>query len=375
MRVAGVAWRGFALPFLSPYVTSEGGATLKYGLLLWLASDDGLAGLGEASPIGPGSRGEVERTALALSELAPTLVGTAVENLAEERALGKWDMPAILRFGLETALLDLLGHARGLSLAHLLGGSPVALPVNAIIASESPRRAASEAARAVAQGFTSLKLKVAQGTLAQDVALVSAVRRAVGPSARLRVDANQGWSVLQAVEALRRLERYDLEYVEQPVAAADLAGMAEVRRSARVPVAADEALASPGDVERILKAEAADIFVVKAARLGGLWSAREVMRRIAEAGKAIVVTSSLESGVGLATSAHLASLLAAHPFAHGLATGNLFPSILLADPFLPRDSALAAPLGHGLGVRVDREQLERYATGIRGGAGVQPEVR
>ena len=375
MRIVGVSWQGYGLPFRTPYVTSEGRATLKYGLLIFLRNNEGLVGVGEASPVGPGSAAQVQQAASMLDELSPQIVYGQVgrymlsppdETLPNLMALGL--LPA-LAFGLETARLDLLGVSQGKSVAEMLGGAPRRLNVNAIIASDSPAQAAAEAAQAVALGFTSLKLKVGRG-IEQDVALAAAVREAVGPGVKLRIDANQGWSVPQAIEAINRLARFGLEYVEQPVAAGDLAGMAEVRRSVSVNIAADEALRSAQDVGRILEAEAADIFILKAARLGGLRESLNAAEAAAKSGKAVVVTSSLESGVGLAASAHLASALASHPFAHGLGTGLLYAEDLLEKPLLPERGALLTPQGPGLGVSVDDRQLRRYAIGVTGSMGV-----
>ncbi|MBI2171964.1 MAG: o-succinylbenzoate synthase [Chloroflexi bacterium] len=375
MKVVGVAWQGFALPFRKPYVTSEGRATVKFGMLVTLLSDDGVTGIGEASPVGPSAQAEVKAEAALLESLAPHVVrgarpGAGVPIWTEDQLPDLRPFVALpsLAFGLETAYLDLLSKARGKSICELLGWTRQELPVNAIIASDSPQEAAAEAAQAVTEGFTSLKLKVGQG-LETDVALVGAVRGAVGPSVKLRADTNGAWTVPHAMEAIRRLAPFDLEYVEQPVAAHDLPGMAMVRRSGSVPIAADEALRSPGDVERIAKAGAADIFVLKAARLGGLRASLQAVEAADRWGKTCVVTSSLESGVGLAASAHLASFLERHPFAHGLATGLLYLSDLLERPLLPKGQTLPTPQGPGLGVALDQEQLRRYAIDIRGSAG------
>jgi len=253
--------------------------------------------------------------------------------------------------------------------AALLGGQTRLIPVNALVAEESPEAAAAQATALAALGFTSLKLKVALGALEQDEALVAAVRGAVGAAIRLRLDANGGWTVPQAVEAIRRLARYGLEYVEQPVAGHDLEGMKTVRAAVPVPIAADEAIASAEDAARVLAAGAADILVVKAGRLGGLNGAGEVLRLAAAAGVPAVVTSSLEAGVGLAAAVHLAATLPSGPFAHGLATGLLLESDLLNRSINPTRGMLTVPSGAGLGVEVDAETLRRYAIDVSGSLG------
>ncbi|MDO8473714.1 MAG: o-succinylbenzoate synthase, partial [Dehalococcoidia bacterium] len=351
MKLCSIAWRGFALPFRNPYMTSRGCADARFGLLVFIGSDSGISGIGEASPIGPGTRGEVERVAEALKGIVPRLVGMDLQSALD--ASDSADLPPPLRFGLETALLDLEGRQQGCSLTELLGGRNVAVrvPVNATIASASPETACEEAEAALRAGFSSFKLKVGVGTPEQDAELVSAVRRSVGPDARIRVDANQAWTTGTALKAARLLSKHRLEYIEQPVAASDVAAMAKVRRSAGVPIAADESLCSIADLRRIIDAGAADVFILKAARLGGLRTSLRIVGEASGSGFPVVVTSSLESAVGIAANIHLSAALPAHTFAHGLATGLLFSDDLVSPPLAISNGIVSVPVSPGLGVR------------------------
>lgn len=369
MKIIGVAWIGFAIPFRRPYLAANTQALVRYGLLTFLRADSGVVGIGEASPVGVGSRQEIENTATLLGRLAPQMLQEDLTALGGLFLPPAQDIPSFIRFGLETALLDMEGKAHGCPVAKLLGSVPAQLVVNALVTAEAPREAVSQVKEAVAQGFTSIKLKVAQGPLAQDEELISAVRQAIGPEVKLRVDANQGWKVSQAIEALHRLASYDIEYAEQPVSADDLSGLAEVRRAVSVPIAADESVDSLDGFHRLMAAEAADLFVIKAARLSGLYQTLELIRMATKSDKPVIVTSSLESGVGIAASAHLASTLPSHTSAHGLATGLLLREDLLVAPLVPRDGTLATPLGPGLGVELNKEVLGRYGIGIMGCAG------
>jgi o-succinylbenzoate synthase len=362
MKITGIRWQGYNLPFRRQYITSSGQSTVRSGLVLFLTTDEGVAGVGEASPVGPSSPAEVKSLAATLDHLAPAWLERDFDP--DERLSAEISPP--IRFGLETALLDILGQKQRCPIASLLGGRPSALPVNALISAESPPEAVAEAKSATKSGFRSLKLKLGWGSPEQDEALVSAVRSAAGPEVKLRVDPNQAWSVGQAIETLTRLQKYDLEYVEQPVAAADLYGLAEVRSRVRVPVAADESLKSLDDLQRLLKLHAADIFILKAARLGGLKAALEIARIAVQAGCQVVVTSSLESGIGVAANAHLASALPGPSPDHGLSTGLLFEGDLVLPSFLPFRGVLNIPSTPGLGFRVRPALLEKYATEVRG---------
>ncbi len=365
MKVERVSWQGFSIPFRRPYVTSQGVSATRYGLLLFLHGDDGSTGVGEASPVGAGSREVVEAIGACLGEIAPRLLGIE-PSATENPPLPEWNAPPVLRFGIETALLDLRGKALMRNASDLLNGAAKSLPVNALIAAETPAEAASEAMDAADAGFGTVKLKVGLESAKQDEALVSAVRQAVGAEIKVRIDANRKWGLPKAIDGLHRLEQYDIEYVEDPLKGDDAANLAELRRSVGIPVAIDEALGAADGTQRLALVDSADVLVIKAGRLGGLKAALELMRLAGDRGKGLVVTSSLESGVGLAASVHLAATLAEHPLAHGLATGSLLESDLLSAASLPWRGSVMTPTGIGLGVSVDGSLLERYGIDLAG---------
>ena len=362
MRITRVQWTGYRLPFRRSFVSVATRAEARYGLLLRLETDEQQVGLGEASPLGVGDEQAVAQLAEELKQVVPELSAITLTGDAPSLGGAIGGASAPLRFGLETALHDLLGQARRQSMTALIGGMPKPVPVNALIAAETPEEGVQEAERVVAEGFTTLKLKIGGASIERDVALVSAVRQAVGPGIKLRADANGAWEVGSAVRAIWALDSLGLEYIEQPVPANDVAGLAAVRRAVRTPIAADEAVTSPANARKLLELGAADVLVVKAARLG-LLGAAEVLRLAEQAGKPAVVTSSLESGVGLAASLHLATL-ASWQYAQGLATGLLLERDLLTTPLTPTAGMLHCPDAPGLGVALDERAVRRYATDI-----------
>ena len=365
-RIERVEWRGFRVPFKRPFATSQGMTGDRYGLLLFIITSNGVTGVGEASPVGAGSHAEVAAIAARLIATAPSLVGLSVEEAFRGPAWSWAD--GVLAFGLETALYDLLGKAKGLPLAALLGGNPRPVRVNATIAVDDIAEAVRQASEAVALGFTCLKVKVGGTTPQGDEALLDAVRAVVGADVTLRADANGAWKADEAVERLTLLERFNLEYVEQPVGPDDVAGLATVRRAVSVPIAADEAVVDVDSARKLLDANAADVLVVKPAAVGGLQSGSAIMRLAIERGCRSVVTSSLESGVGVAAALHLAACGSAEMPACGLATASLLEHDLLAAPLVAVSGALAIPSGPGLGVEVDMAALERYSIDIKGSA-------
>ncbi len=210
------------------------------------------------------------------------------------------------------------------------------VPVNCIVPAVDPQRAHEIVA---ASGCDTAKVKVADvaGSLAADRERVAAVRDALGPAGAVRVDANGRWDVDEAVLAIRALDRAagGLQYVEQPCAG--LAELAAVRRRVSVRIAADESIRRAEDPLRVAVAEAADVAVLKCAPLGGVARALAVARAC---GLPCVVSSALQTSVGLAAELALAGALPELEFACGLGTGALLAADVVAQSLRPRDGWL-----------------------------------
>ncbi|MET4145864.1 o-succinylbenzoate synthase [Arthrobacter sp. UYCo732] len=213
------------------------------------------------------------------------------------------------------------------------------IPVNATVPAVSADRVPEVLARF--GRVDAVKVKVAERgqTLDDDAARVAAVRAAL-PGAAIRVDANGGWDVPAAVAALTRLAAVGLEYAEQPVPTIE--GLAEVRRQLRdagtpVLIAADESVRKESDPLRVARAGAADLLVVKVAPLGGVRRALDI---VAQAGLPAVVSSALDTSVGIRAGLALAACLPELPYACGLATVSLFTSDITLDPLVADDGAI-----------------------------------
>ncbi|MFC5728958.1 MULTISPECIES: o-succinylbenzoate synthase [Nocardioides] len=210
------------------------------------------------------------------------------------------------------------------------------VPVNVTVPAVDPDRAHTIVTDG---GCRTAKVKVAEPgqSLADDQARVEAVRDALGPDGRIRVDANGAWSVDDAVAAIRLLDRAagGLEYVEQPSATVE--ELARVRRRADVPIAADESIRRAEDPFRVRDLRAADIAVLKVQPLGGV---RACLRIADQIGLPVVVSSALETSVGIAAGVALAAALPELPYACGLATVQLLTADVVAEPLLPVAGAL-----------------------------------
>ncbi len=227
-----------------------------------------------------------------------------------------------------------------------------AVPVNVTVPAVGPEQAH---ATVRAGGCATAKVKVAEPgqSLADDEARLEAVRDALGPGGRVRVDANGAWSVDEAVRALGLLDRAagGLEYAEQPCATVE--ELAALRRRVSVPIAADESIRRAEDPYRVRDLEAADVAVLKVQPLGGV---RACLRIAEEIGLPVVVSSALETSVGIAAGVALAAALPDLPYACGLATVSLLTADVAVAALLPVDGAL--PVGRPV---VDEAALARLA--------------
>lgn len=233
--------------------------------------------------------------------------------------------------------------AAALESAYAVWPAPVrdAVPVNATVPAIGADRVPEVLARF--DGCTTAKVKVAERgqTLDDDVERVAAVRSAMGPSARIRVDANGGWDVGTATQALRRLTAYDLEYAEQPCSRVEeLVELrtALARNGIDVAIAADESIRKAEDPLRVARLGAADVVVVKVAPLGGVSAALEIVEAC---GLPAVVSSALDTSVGIAAGVALAAALPSLEFACGLGTVGLFERDVAATSWRPRGGRLS----------------------------------
>lgn len=365
MSIRGLRWSPYRIPLTGEFTTAHGRTAAREGLILWLETDAGVTGLGEAAPLAELGGGSVHDAAALLAELARRLIGIDCEDLPEllDSELTARPGGAAVACGLDTAALDALARGRGVPLARLLVDDAAGVvPVNATVATPSVDGAVAAARRAVEAGFGTVKLKVAVvGSPAAEEERVAAVRAAIGRGVRLRLDANGAWTPEEAFAALRRLVRYDLELVEQPVPAADLAGLARVRRAVDVPIAADEAATTLDAVRRIIATGAADAIVVKPMVAGGLRPARRIIEEAVDAGLRVVVTTTIDAGVGVAAALHLAATLPRPIPACGLATAGLLVTDLLARPPRVEQGTMPLPAAPGLGVGLDATLLGRFA--------------
>ncbi len=300
-------------PLHTPFVTALRRTTTTDTVVVRVTDSDGVTGWGEAPQVW-----QVTGESLAGAEACVTgplraaVVGRDADDLVRTcRAVaGAVAANTGAKAAVDVALHDLAARRRGVSLPVFLGGSARRVPTDVTLAAGDADTLAGAALERTLEGFTVLKMKVGIDA-ATDVDRVRAVRAAVGDDVAIRLDANQGWSAREAVRVVSALEDAGLgvELVEQPVAAADLDGLAWVTDRVRTPVMADEAVYGVHDLVEVIRRRAADLVNVKLAKCGGLSAARTLLELARAEGVGTVVGSMMETHIGVGAAA---SLVAAH---------------------------------------------------------------
>jgi o-succinylbenzoate synthase len=325
----------FSLSLARPLSTARGEITEREGFLVRV-EHDGETGLGEATPL-PGWTESLEACRAALE---------AVDDGAPALALAGMTGTPAARHGLELALFDAAARARDEPLYRYLGGETTVggVPVNATVGDGPPGETAREAREAVDDGYPAVKVKVGARALEADLERLRAVREAC-PGLELRADANGAWDRETARRALGGLARLDVAYVEQPLAAPDLAGHADLR-GGRVGIALDESLAE-ASVDESLAAGAADVLVLKPMALGGPGRARRAALRARKVGVEPVVTTTIDGSLARAAAVHVAASIP-DIRACGLATASwLSADLTEVDPVPVEDGRIRVPSGPG----------------------------
>jgi L-alanine-DL-glutamate epimerase-like enolase superfamily enzyme len=248
------------------------------------------------------------------------------------------------------------GRTVAASLSAAVTGS---VAINGLIGVASPEASRTRARALVAAGYDCLKLKA---TADRDVlvARLEAVRTVAGPDVVLRIDFNGTLDARSAVGVLAALDRFGVEYVEQPLPwTADTGALADLRAHSAIPIAADESLRDLRSARALIDARAVDTLVVKPTRVGGLRRARAIVELATAAGVAVTISTLLETGIGIAGALHLAATVPGG-HAHGLTSAELLASDLLAQPLAVERGRMGVPVAPGLGISLDPSAVASY---------------
>jgi L-alanine-DL-glutamate epimerase-like enolase superfamily enzyme len=375
MNIARIEWTAYRVPFRAPFVTARGTVEARQGMLFRIVTDDGIEGLGEAAGLPDAT--DMASLLLDAPLLAAGVIGRDVISLMREGV--SFLNSREVAVALETAAFDCYARYLNVPCCQVLAGSiedrrlPERVRVNALIGGVGADDVARQAEAARAAGFDTVKLKVGVSQkLSEELARVSAAREALGPEIRLRLDANGAWYRELAFATMRTLLRYDIEYVEQPLPQGWLQSTSRLRSELRQhpmssaadlteqpPIAIDEDVTDWASAQAVIDAEAASILVFKPLLSSGYADFVEFAR----AGFPVVVTTSIDTGVGTALALQIAAAVGGS-YAHGLATLDLLEDDLIAAPGLViEQGSMRLPQGPGLGISLDENALARYSDG------------
>jgi len=281
MKISRVESKIVTIPVETPYVASYGSMTAFSNVLVWVWTDEGIVGIGESAFVGGGAvREETPESTKPIIDtyLAPAIIGEDPFDieLVHEKMNRIVPRNLVAKAGIDLALWDIMGKALDLPVYKLLGGEYRSrIPVTYTLSMDTPEEMAEQARLRTSEGYSTVVIKIGHDPEG-DLERLRLVREVVGPSVKIRLDANGGYRPDQAIRVIRRMERYEPEFVEEPVKRWDLTGMAKVARAVDTPISADESNSGLEGAMKIISQGAADILNIKVAKCGGLLNCKKI---------------------------------------------------------------------------------------------------
>jgi len=365
MKITGIRLGMLRVPLKTPFKTALRTVEFVEDVVVMIDTDDGRIGYGEA-PATAVITGDTHGSIIDAIRhyIAPRLIGQEIADLNRTTRLIQTSMErnTSAKAAVEIAVHDLWGQLYGAPLYKLLGGGDPVITTDITISVDCIDKMVADSVGAVERGFASLKIKVGKD-IDVDVERVKAIHAAVAGRARLRLDANQGWTARQAVRALQSLEDAGirLELVEQPVKGRDIQGMRHVAERVHTPIMADESAFGPLEVLELIRMRAADIINIKLMKTGGISNAIRVADLAALHGVECMMGCMLETSISVAAAVHVA-----------VAKSSVItridldgPSLCLANPVdggvIFNESEISVTDAPGLGIREIRGLEEIHA--------------
>lgn len=310
MKITEVRLGKISVPLRVPFKTALRSVNSVEDVIVELHTDTGAVGYGEAPPTGAITGDTTGAIVGAIQDhIAKSILGRDVDEFEDVLQLvqGCIVKNTSAKAAVDMALWDLYGQLYKIPVYKLMGGARKQIVTDITISVNSPEEMARDAINAVERGYDTLKIKVGANP-ELDVARLTAVRKAIGESTRIRIDANQGWEPKQAVRLLNQMQEkgLDIEFVEQPVKAHDFAGLKYVTERSYVPVLADESVFSPEDALTIMQMGAADLVNIKLMKCGGLYNALKIASAAEVYGVECMIGCMLEAKISVNAAVHLA---------------------------------------------------------------------
>ncbi len=349
------------IPLIEPFITSLAYETHVENVIVVIRTEKGITGFGECSPYMPVNGESIDTCFIVGQYFAKLLKGKNALNIKEK--LSAMDRliyaNTSIKSAFDIALHDIIGQHKEVPVYKLYGGkNNKELVTDYTVSLDTAEKMATDALKIKTQGYPAIKVKLGESTK-KDVERIRMIREAVGNKIPVRIDANQGWSVKEAIETLKELDKYDIEHCEEPIARWNFMRMRKVKKNSPIPIMADESCGDAHDAERLLKLKACDMFNIKVGKAGGVFNAYEIVKLGDKAKMHMQVGAFLESRLGMTASAHLA--LCSDNIVHcDFDTPLMFSEDIVSGGLTYHaNGVMKVPDVPGLGASIEQSQLDK----------------
>ena len=349
-----------------PFVTSLGPMLAAENVVVIIRTSDGITGYGECSPFMSINGESMETCLVTGSYLAKNLIGKNaldIENchlVMDKTIYGNTS----IKSAFDIALHDIASRQSDMPLyQYLQGKNDKTIITDYTVSIGDADKMASDAIDIIKNGFKFIKVKLG-GTKEQDIESIGKIREAIGMETPIRIDANQGWSVSDAITILQALANSNIEHCEEPIARWNFMEMHQVRKASPIPIMADESCLDHNDAKRLINLKACDMFNIKLGKSSGIHKARKIIALAEKAGMTLQLGGFLESRLGFTASAHLAMTSSSiHHYDFDT------PLMFVEDPVTGgitygQNGVISLPKGPGLGAAVDQNHLNKQIHNI-----------
>jgi o-succinylbenzoate synthase len=363
MKITKVESIPVRVPLKGEWRISSGARTYSDYVIMKVHTDEGIVGLGEASPV-PRWAEETQGSIVYVVEkmIGPSIIG--MDPFQFDKVNEKMDSlmqrNIFAKAAVDMALYDIAGKALHVPVYKLIGGLyRKRIPLAFVTGIKNFKEAQKDIEKAVQDGFKTFKIKVGND-ISEDIDLVSKVRKCIGDNLEITVDANASWGVREAIDAINLLDEYHLGAVEQPVQRWNIDGLRDVKNSVRPAIMADESLFDLHDALLLIKHEAADIFNTYVSKGGGMSNNQKVVAVAEAAGIPCLLGSMVELGIGTAAGLHFVAATKNVCLPNYIVGTLMHKDDIIEEKFVLEDGSLEVPDRDGLGVTLNEEKVDKY---------------
>ena len=332
MKDLQLTYSPYTLKLKKSFFTARTEIKERKGFILRLTDPGGFEGIGDCCPFPEFGSDSIEDVEKLLSDfkLKVRIDETEIEK-SLNNCLANYNKLPALRHGLEQAIINIFCIKNKTTIDNLLNLKlKKHVNVNAAIGFMNVENSVNAARKFIEKGFTTIKFKVGRSNFEDDFSIVKLIRKSIGDNIKLRVDANGNWNLGDAIINLEQLQKFDIEYAEQPVI--KLSDYIELKNNTKIPLAPDESIRSVKDAMEFIKSGAVSYLILKPMMIGGLLPTLEIIKQAEAENITPVITSSFESAVGK-TNAVIAAASVKANVAHGLGGADYFANTITNDPF------------------------------------------